>query len=80
MIFPDVSLKEWLTKYDELEIEKGACNNCGKEMPTIKPFIEKDYVGLVSKNCLCDKNTNQAMTLIPISKKEIDYWNEFLNY
>lgn len=78
MIFPNVSLEKFLKKYNELEIESGFCNNCHKEIKTEKPFIEKGFVGLISHDCSCNKNTNQVMTMIPISKKEIEYWNQFL--
>jgi len=78
MIYPEVSTENWLKKYTELEIEEGFCNHCGKSMKTTKPFIEKDVAGLVSPNCSCGKNTNQAMTMIPTSDSEIQYWNQLL--
>jgi hypothetical protein len=78
MIFPDIKLKSWLKRYPELEIESGICDNCGKDMPTIKPFIEKGAVGLISADCICKKNKNQSMTVIFTDEEENSYWMDFL--
>lgn len=79
MIFPDILTKNWLLKYPSLTIEEGRCNSCGKPLLTTVPFIEHDYVGLVSPKCSCGLNTNQAMTMIATSKNEIKYWNKIVN-
>jgi len=80
MIFPEVSTENWIKKHDELVIEEGICNHCEKPLRTTKPFIEKGFVGLISNDCSCGKNTNQAMTMVPTSDSEIHYWNQFLTH
>jgi hypothetical protein len=78
MIFPEESLDLWLEKYPDLKMEEGSCNFCGTSMKITRPFIERHFIGLVSPSCSCEKNTNEAMTMIPRSREEIEYWNLFL--
>lgn len=78
MIYLDMSTEEFLNKHKDFKIEEGMCNYCGSKLKTTIPFIDKDYIGLVSPPCPCGKSSNEAMTMIPTSKKEIQYWNQFL--
>tara|TARA_Y100000034_G_C6910321_1_gene424375 strand:+ start:4234 stop:4482 length:249 start_codon:yes stop_codon:yes gene_type:complete len=75
MIFPDVTLEEWLKRYPELEVIEGTCRFCGNKRRTTKPFITKDYAELRSKRCSCGKDHHISSTSIPISKSEIEFWN-----
>ena len=74
MIFPDISLKKWLSKYPDLEIIEGTCRYCLKKRKTNIPFISKDYLGLVSEPCSCGKDDHISQSSIPISQKELKYW------
>lgn len=58
MIFPSSSLNEWLKKYPELDYfisdtqkRKAKCSNCQKISLPKKPFMSKDYIGLLSEEC-----------------------------
>lgn len=55
MIYPEVSLKDWLKKYPVLEIKKIKCHHCRVPMIADIPFIEKNWIGLESKDCACGK-------------------------
>lgn len=77
MIFPPVTLKFWLEKYSGLSIIEGICDNCKSAMPTVLPFIEKDYIGLISEECGCGESRNKAMIMLPTSHVEIRFWERF---
>lgn len=63
MIFPDVTLEEWLEKYPDLGVRKERCNGCGKKsILTNKPFIEKDWVGLAA---ICECGFHGASSMLP---------------
>jgi len=55
MIFPDVTIKEWLKKYPDLDEPdySHSCSECGVKIKEYKPFIEKDWIGFVSNKCDC---------------------------
>lgn len=55
MIYPEVSLKDWLKKYPVLEIRRQKCRSCSSVQLTNIPFIEKDWIGLKSLDCQCGK-------------------------
>jgi hypothetical protein len=55
MIYPDVNLETWLKKYPVLEVQKKRCHHCKSLRIANIPFIEKDWVGLQSKDCACGK-------------------------
>lgn len=50
MIYPDVTLEEWMTKFPGLEPQEIECP-CGGIGKTTKPVITKDWVGLVMPKC-----------------------------
>lgn len=58
MIYPDVTLEDWLRKHPELQVLKKTCDSCGKDMFSTVPFMTKDYYGLESPKCSCGKNRN----------------------
>ena len=55
MIYPDVTIEEWLKRYPELSPPdySRSCHECGTPVHTYKPFIEKDWVGFESNECEC---------------------------
>lgn len=79
MIFPDVSLQDWLKKYPELEVITRSCDACGALMHATKPFLEKGYAGLVTV-CPCGGRTHQAMSCVTTSKEESREWSEILSH
>ena len=50
MIFPNVSLAEWITKFPGLEPQEATCG-CGKKGTTTQPVIFTDWVGLAMPKC-----------------------------
>lgn len=50
MIYPDVSLETWMTKFPGLAPQKVTCG-CGKKGETTLPVISKDWVGLAMPKC-----------------------------
>lgn len=53
MIFPDIDLDDWIKKYPALEVISRPCHYCKSSRVANIPFIEKDWVGLQSKDCSC---------------------------
>ena len=55
MIFPDVTIEEWLKKHPELSPPdySKSCHECGKPVHTYRPYIEKDWIGFASNECEC---------------------------
>lgn len=80
MIFPDISTEQWLARNPDLRVVEGRCNSCGKKMKTTKPFIEKDYLGLIAEDCDCGNATNTAITMITRSAQEHREWLKVLTY
>jgi len=52
MIYPNISLKEWLKLFPGLAVQDITCS-CGKSGKTTRPAISKDYVGLAAPPCIC---------------------------
>ena len=52
MIFPQVTLQEWMRRFPGLEPESAECS-CGKRGQTTVPVISKDWVGLAMPKCIC---------------------------
>lgn len=71
MIYPNVSLEEWLEKYPVLEIKKKRCHYCREFRVANIPFIEKDWVGLQSKDCSCGKGKAISVCMIRKTLEEL---------
>lgn len=56
MIFPDVTLEEWLKRYPDLDVVSRDCDQCGKKIIASIPFVSIDLVGLTAPRCSCGKN------------------------
>lgn len=63
MIFPNATFEEWIQKYpsllklEEEEDELSICPECQNKVIPDQPYIEKNYVGLISFNChFCKTN------------------------
>jgi hypothetical protein len=74
MLFPDVTLKEWIKKYPALSAIEVECLHCSGTILTEKPFVTKDYVGLSASECPHCKVPHKAYTGIPYSKEELEAW------
>jgi hypothetical protein len=53
MLFPQVSAEEWCAKYPALVVESRYCPRCGEPRTADIPFLEKDWAGLRSSDCVC---------------------------
>ena len=51
MIYPDISLEEWLKKYPDLKVYERECPKCKAMVRTNRPFISEDYVGIELEFC-----------------------------
>lgn len=78
MIYPDVTLEEWLKRYPDLKVVTGICDGCGGPKPTIKPFRFKHGVGLECLPCSCGKGRHSSSTMLITETKEIEKWREIL--
>lgn len=76
MIFPEITLEEWLEKYPELQILTKKCDNCNKDITANKPFITNGYVGLSSDKCICGKNKHDCMYYITNSEETFGFWSD----
>jgi hypothetical protein len=77
MIFPDVSLEEWKKRFPKLKEIVGACDACGASMITRRPFLEKNYAGLVAESCSCGKNRHAPIIGVTTSAQEHQKWALF---
>lgn len=64
MIYPEVTLEEWLREHPVLEIRKAKCKSCGTILVTNIPFIEKDWLGIQSKDCTCGKSKAISVSVV----------------
>lgn len=79
MIYPDVSLEEWLQRYPNLKVHSQECPECKKIISTDRPFRSKHYIGLEGLHCKeCGYRIGSAV-LRPISKKKIEEWKSFFS-
>lgn len=53
MIFPEISAEEWCKRFPGLEIREYKCPYCRKKRIINIPTYEKDWVGLIAKDCPC---------------------------
>lgn len=52
MLFPELSTEEWISKHCELYIAETKCVKCNEtKLRTTRPFIEKEWVGLIAPSC-----------------------------
>jgi hypothetical protein len=69
MIYPDISLIDWMKKYPDLVVVKRNCSHCKEEQQATIPFIDFDVVGLVSADCPCGKNILRCMNMVFAGRK-----------
>ncbi len=74
MIFIDKPLHEWLLKHPSLEVIKLACDSCGQDLITNKPFIEKGYAGIIAENCTCGRNSHTCISKVTTSPESYNFW------
>jgi len=75
MIFPNISLQDWLNTHNELEVETDTCECCGREMKTTIPFVEHDWVGLLAPECKCGESGG-FYTQAPRTEKSKNFMKE----
>ena len=80
MIYPDVTLEEWLKKYPELEVISKSCDNCDAVMSSTIPYLNKDYAGLIAPDCKCQKNKTTCMISVTRTIEVHNEWVEALTY
>lgn len=69
MIYPDVSVEEWLQLYAELKEDySNICEECGTSFSDIRPFIDKDYRGI---QCECTSCDERVIISQPYTKEKI---------
>lgn len=79
MIFPDVSVVEWIKKYPSLSEVTTSCFDCGREIVANKPFITKHYVGLVSSKCICGSNCTGCECKTTSTIEEHNKWSMIMD-
>jgi hypothetical protein len=50
---PEISINKWLKIFPELNNQFPLKCLCGKESLNIKPFVIKNWIGLLSDDCEC---------------------------
>ncbi len=80
MIYPDVTLDEWLKRHPDLKVKEGICDNwdCKKPMRTTRPFVYRDGVGLESNDCECGKSKHRSSVMIVTRPEAVEQWREIL--
>ena len=79
MIYPNVTLKDWLKKYPVLEVKKKRCHHCLQMIVANIPFIEKDWVGLESKDCACGKGRTISVFTMRTTSETFPLLENWLN-
>lgn len=79
MIYPDVSLEDWLKRYPELDLLEKECDHCGSLMRANKPFLTKGYAGVLSPKCECGKNKTICSSRVTTSNEEHQRWLNLLS-
>jgi hypothetical protein len=64
MIYPDVSLQDWLKKYPELDVLERTCPACGTIRKADRPFVRKGYAGVEAGNCICGKDPSTCSSQV----------------
>jgi hypothetical protein len=80
VLFPEVTLDQWLKKYPELEVIEGFCDHCGEPLKAVKPFITNRYAGIMAPECRCGKNRHSVMSLVTNSYKTHLEWESILQH
>lgn len=63
----DINVNKWLSLHPSLEDELPFSCLCGKEIIDFKPFISRNWVGLISNDCVCGLKSTSIS--IPRDKK-----------
>lgn len=69
IIFPKISLKEWIKKHD-LEVQFRSCPNCFNKVFTTIPYKSKNCVGVTTPDCECGYQVRRSFSKV-INKKEL---------
>lgn len=80
MIFPEISLNDWLKVYPDLKVKKVSCS-CGNTLESTIPFISKSYIGLTTPSkCSCGNDKIGANSMITKTSKEQEDWLQVFSY
>lgn len=60
MLYPEVALDRWITKYC-LPVQIKKCSNCSREFSTSVPVLLKGYAGLETPTHECGRHFNIAI-------------------
>lgn len=74
MLFIDVNLENWCTRFPELEVVKNTCAKCGEKLIADQPFIMKGFAGLTSMKCSCVDHKSYCMSRVTTSSEEFIKW------
>lgn len=80
MIYPDVTVTEWIRKHPSLKVVSTSCSECGSKIYADRPFVSQDYVGLESRPCSCGNARNTAANAVTRTKKAYDEWEAALGF
>jgi hypothetical protein len=75
----DVPLDEWLEKHPDLDVCSVRCIDCGRTIKADRPYINADYVGLTSRDCICGSKRSGCSSSIAISELEIESWSSVMD-
>jgi hypothetical protein len=79
VIYPEYTLQQWLALHDGLEVKTVSCRNCGLDIKSTIPFIDKHYLGLTSRPCSCGNVLTRIEIAKPRTKEEQLKWDIVLN-
>jgi hypothetical protein len=80
MIYPDVTVEDWIAKHPALEVSKCSCIDCGVEIKSDKPYMSRDYIGLESKPCVCGSTRSKCSSSVPYSSVEQKAWGQLIGF
>ena len=72
MLYPEVSLESWMTKFD-LVVRQKKCAKCGETFQTSIPILLKGYAGLETPTHGCGRQFNAAV-FTPTSNETKREW------
>ena len=78
MIYPDVTLNDWLLEHPELEVRITECHACGGKLSSTIPFMTKDYYGLESTTCPCGDSRTGCRSMVTRTEEAHRSWTEIV--
>jgi hypothetical protein len=69
MMFPEVTTSEWIRQNRGLRSSSVTCIGCGGNVPLLRPYISKDYIGLYTEACPHCGKLLHARNFLPNSEQ-----------